>query len=196
MNNNSCFRLTEKGRLQLFFFCLLVCSNVMDVTNGFAFSSSTNPTRMIRPTLAVMPNLLLRDSNSQKHSVRMFLVSEEDVLEAVEEAEKRWAEALEARKNANALSDRAEEEAEAASDKAKEVEEKMKDKTKKISVKTLAEGDAVARSNLDASSMVNKALEAAEEADRLLEEAETALEKSEQTLDQHLKDFPDSPLAQ
>ena len=43
--------------------------------------------------------------------------------------------------------------------------------------------------------MVNRALQASEAADRLLAKAELALEKSEECLDQHLKDFPDSPLA-
>ena len=80
----------------------------------------------------------------------LFLVTEDDVLKAVEDAEKLWAEALEARKTANALSDRAEEEAEAASSQAKEVEEIMKDRSQPISVEKLAKADAVARSNLDA----------------------------------------------
>ena len=61
-----------------------------------------------------------------------------------------WAEALEARKTANALSDRAEEEAEAASSQAKEVEEIMKDRSQPISMEKLTQADAVARSSLDA----------------------------------------------
>jgi len=44
----------------------------------------------------------------RRDRTRTFLVSEEDVLEAVEKAEALWAEALEARKRSNELIDKAE----------------------------------------------------------------------------------------
>jgi hypothetical protein len=169
--------------------CLFVCR--YSYVNSFvSFSSSSR-----RPNKLSSQRQRQRQQ-SRRHRLRTFLVSEEDILEYVEHAEQLWAEALEARKTANALSDRAEEEAEAASSRAKEVGEKMKDRSKPISMETLTEGDAVARSSLDAGSMVNRALQASDEADRLLAEAELALQKSEECLDQHLEDFPDSPLAQ
>lgn len=132
------------------------------------------------------------------HPTALFLVTEDDVIKAVEEAEGLWAKALDARKTANAISDRAEEEAEASSERAKKVEAKIRDNNiskTPITMETLTEGDAVARSSLDAGLLVNKALAASEEADELLLLAEEALEASEKILEQHLIDFPDSSLA-
>jgi hypothetical protein len=150
------------------------------------------------------------DIRSQQHSARTTpstsrqlvvrrLVTEEEVLAAVEEAEKLWAQALEARKTANALSDRAEEEAEAAASTSKEVDDMFQfSKSNKIPItmQQLAQADAAAKSNLDAGSMVNRALRASDEADRLEKLAEEALQRSEEKLEQHLKDFPNSSLAQ
>jgi soluble cytochrome b562 len=50
--------------------------------------------------------------------------------------------------------------------------------------------------NIEANSMVSKALQAAEEADLLEEMAEQALQESEKALTQHLEDFPDSQFAE
>jgi len=127
------------------------------------------------------------------------LVSEEDVLEAVEKAEELWSQALEARKTANALSDRAEEEAEAAAATSKEIDnlfQVQKASSEPITMQQLAKADAAAKNNLDAGSMVNKALQALEEAERLEALAEEALRRSEEILEQHAVDFPDSPFAQ
>jgi len=129
----------------------------------------------------------------------LHLVTEEDVLEAVEDAEKLWAQALEARKTANALSDRAEEEAEATAESAKEIDalfQTQRQNQQSITMQQLAKADTVARTNLDAGNLVNRALKAAEEADYLETLAEDALKKSEDRLEQHLKDFPNSSLAQ
>lgn len=125
---------------------------------------------------------------------KLSLVTEDDVIEAVEKAEKLWEEALEARKTANALSDRAEEEAEAAASSAVEADEMMK-ASKSISLEKIAQADAAAKSNIDANSMVSRALQALEKADELERIAEEALSQSEEKLEQHLKDFPDSTLA-
>jgi hypothetical protein len=95
---------------------------------------------------------------------RMFLVSEEDVLEAVERAEALWAEALEARKTANALIDRAEEEANASAGTAKEAENIFQDKTTPITMQELVQVDSAAKASLDATSLVNKAMDASDEA--------------------------------
>ena len=118
------------------------------------------------------------------------------MIEAVEKAETLWAQALEARKTANALSDRAEEEAEAAAGSAKEAENIFQNKTSPVSMEQLVQFDAIAKTSLDSTTMINKALKASEEADELEQLAEEALRKSEEQLEQHLKDFPDSPLAQ
>lgn len=135
----------------------------------------------------------------RKRQTRCCLVTEEDVLEAVEEAEQMWAKALDARKTANALSDRAEEEAEASASTSKEVDElfrTQRNNSQPITMEQLAQADAAAKSNLDAGSIVKQAVSAVEEADRLETLAEEALQRSEEKLEQHLADFPDSSLAQ
>ena len=133
---------------------------------------------------------------SSKILTQLRLVTEDDVLEAVEKAESLWEQALEARKTANALSDRAEEEAEAAASTARDAENMLKDTQSPISLEKIAQADLATKSNIDANGMVNKALEAEEEANRLESLAEEALRISEEQLSQHLVDVPDSPLAE
>jgi cell division septum initiation protein DivIVA len=127
------------------------------------------------------------------------IVTEEMVLEALENAEKAWEAALEARKTANALIDRAEEEAEAASVVAQETEKMVGDNQRQkipVTMQQLAQVDRAANASLDATNKVNRAVKASEEADRLEKLAENALQESERLLDDHLKAFPDSPLAE
>ena len=103
-------------------------------------------------------------SSTRSNRVRTFLVSEEDVLEAVEKAEELWAEALEARKEANALIDKAEEEATASAGTAKEAENIFQDKTTPVTMQELVQVDNAAKASLDATSLVNKAMEASDRA--------------------------------
>jgi hypothetical protein len=173
-------------------FILLLVSTFPDQLNGFG-SHSVN---YHRGSLRTVQQHLSTVGDRTLSATKMSLVSEEDVLEAVEQAEALWAQALEARKTANALSDRAEEEAEAAAGTAREAENIFQNQTAPVSMEQLVQVDKAAKSNLDATSMVNRALKASEEADRLEQLAEEALRKSEEQLEQHLKDFPDSPLAQ
>jgi uncharacterized coiled-coil DUF342 family protein len=147
---------------------------------------------------ASAPQILLRERQPSPSYTTLTsylrLVTEQEVIEAVEQAEKLWAKALEARKNANALSDRAEEEAEAAADLSESVAAEFQS-MQAISAEKIAQADAATKSNIDANSMVSKAMRAADEADELEAQAEKALQLSEEKLDQHLKDFPESPLA-
>lgn len=124
---------------------------------------------------------------------KLGVVTAEQVVQIVEAAEELWEKAHEARKTANALSDRAEEEAEAASSLAEESQARMREGA--ISLEKISDHDAATVAHLDASSMVSKALEATDEADRLEALAEEKLKESEEALAQHLIDFPDSPLA-
>ena len=120
------------------------------------------------------------------------------VLQAVEDAERAWEAALEARKTANALIDRAEEEAEAASIVAQETEKMVGDNQKQklpVTMQQLAQVDRASAASLDATSKVNRAVRASEEAERLEKIAELALQESERLLDDHIKSFPDSSLA-
>lgn len=129
-------------------------------------------------------------------TTRTFLVSEDDVLEAVESAETLWAGALEARKTANALVDEAEEEAESSAETAKGAENIFQDKSTPITMEQLVQVDTAAKASLGATTLVNEATKAMEEADQLESEAEEALKKSEELLDQHLIDFPNSSFAE
>lgn len=146
------------------------------------YSSSSSP---------LSPQLL----TTRQKTTRIFLVSEEDVLDAVERAETLWAEALESRKIANTSSDRAEKKAEESAEESEEAANIFQDRTTPVSKEQLIQVDTASKNSLDATFFVNKALEASDEADRLEQEAEEALRNSEERLDQHLKDFPNSPLA-
>ena len=142
-------------------------------------------------TDAFCPPVVTFRHQRQRH--RLAAVTEDEVLAQVEKAEESWARALEARKEANALSDRAEEQGEAAAEIAKEAEAAIREGA--ISLEKIAMADQATNSNLDAGSVLSRALQAADDADRLEAIAEVALAKSEEMLDQHLVDFPDSSLA-
>ena len=160
-------------------------------------TNSQGSCRQRQLSVDVNHNIFRTQGNSFRCSgTALCLISEEDVLEAVERAETLWAEALEARKKANALIDQAEVEANASAGTAKEAENIFQDKTTPITMQELVQVDSAAKASLDATSLVNKAMEASDEAERLESEAEEALKKSEETLDQHLIDFPDSSLAE
>jgi hypothetical protein len=167
----------------------IAASVLMSVVSGF-FIARPMQVRTDRVRIPVVGSSSPRFATS----TCLSLVAEDDVIEAVEKAESLWAEALEARKAANALSDQAEEEAEAAAETSQQVAE-MYQNMKAISLEKVAQADEATKSNIDASSMVGTALDASDEADRLEGMAEEALKLSEQKLEQHLKDFPDSPLA-
>mmetsp|Transcript_939 Transcript_939/g.2135 ORF Transcript_939/g.2135 Transcript_939/m.2135 type:complete len:165 (+) Transcript_939:44-538(+) len=142
-------------------------------------------------TDAFCPPVVTSRHQRQRHP--LAAVTEDEVLAQVEKAEESWARALEARKEANALSDRAEEQGEAAAEIAKEAEAAIREGA--ISLEKIAMADQATNSNLDAGSVLSRALQAADDADRLEAIAEVALANSEEMLDQHLIDFPDSSLA-
>ncbi len=102
--------------------------------------------------------------NSRYCKTKMFLVSEEDVLDAVERAETLWAEALEARKTANALADKAEEDAQASAASSEKAANIFQDKTTPVSMEDLVQVDSASRASLDATTLVNEALKASDHA--------------------------------
>lgn len=129
-----------------------------------------------------------------RRSARSFalrLVTENEILEKLTKAEELWAEAHDARQEANALSERAELEAETAATKAFAAKENMK---QSISVEKLEQADAATLANIGATEVLSMALNASEKADEMELLAEQALEESENALEQHFIDFPDSPL--
>ncbi|VEU39041.1 unnamed protein product [Pseudo-nitzschia multistriata] len=158
----------------------------------------SSPPCAFQSSRVVVSTSVNHGNHCRRHSTtrsRIFLVSEEDVLEAVERAEGLWEKALAARTEANALIDRAEVEANASAETVKKSENTFMDKTKPVSMEQLVEVDKAAKASLEATTLVNEAMKASEEADRLEAEAEEALKKSEEVLDQHLIDYPDSALA-
>ena len=196
---------------KIFAFLVLVLAANNGIAEAFCtFGTSSQGTCHHQPQVVVNYGHLPLSSSisgvriNKKHSARStassttrtFLVSEEDVLEAVERAETLWAEALEARKTANALIDRAEEEAEASAGSAKDAENIFQNKTTPVTMEQLVKVDTAAKASLEATMLVNEATKTSDEADQLELEAEEALKKSEEILDQHLIDFPNSSLAE
>ena len=196
--------LARKSNGQSWKMCFLVILAAFIVGTSHVSHAFSTPLRLSRyaiprPHCQGLQNLPGPQNAKRIHRSICHLVSEDDVVQAVEQAEEMWAEALEARKTANALSDRAEEEAEAAAATSEEIDtlfRTQKAQSEPITMTQLAAADAAARSNLDAGSMVNRALRAVEQAEKLEALAEEALQRSEEILEQHLSDFPDSPFAQ
>ena len=195
-SSQNCYRsddiviVNRNGNFPLFF-----SSSSTSTPSPPVLSSTRRKTTKATTTHLSTDTVINLREQRESSSTRIFLVSEEDVLEAVEYAETSWAEALEARKTANELSDKAEEEAEATAELAKKAENIFDDRSKRVTMEQLVQVDEVAKNSLDATSSLNRAMEASDEADRLEQEAEEALRKSEERLDQHLKDYSDSSLA-
>jgi hypothetical protein len=159
---------------------------------------------MIRSNLSLLLILLLAHcctgfvvlphrtaQQQQPRIVSLRLVTEDEILERLTKAEELWAEAHDARQEANALSERAESEADTAATKAFAAKENMK---VSISLEKLEQADAATVANIGATEVLSMALNASEKADELELLAEQALEESEKALEQHFIDFPDSPL--
>lgn len=138
----------------------------------------------LRVCSAFIAPVISNTRNQHQHlKWQIRAVSEEEVLTAVESAEGLWADALKARESA----DKAAGVAEATqSIRSGDGDVSHLDATT-ISIAQMA-GD------IDLDVHVKKATEFSEEADRIEAEAEAALVETEKLLDQHLKDFPDSPL--
>jgi exonuclease VII small subunit len=119
-------------------------------------------------------------------SAKLAVVTEEQVLAAVEQAEALWTEALEARKKADEAAGKAE--AANANGKSGHITSHLSPQI--VSLASLAD------SMEQAESFVEESVKYAEEADKIEATAEAALEQTEKLLEQHLKDFPNSSLAQ
>lgn len=119
------------------------------------------------------------------------VVTEDDVEKAVEKAEKLWADALAARKKADALSAEAEEMATAAATVGEEQSAKLGDATR-FEMSLLSGASQAMSSSLQAGEVLSDAVEAAEEAQKLEDLAEAALAESEAAIEAHLADFPDA----
>jgi hypothetical protein len=117
------------------------------------------------------------------------VVTEQDVLALVEKAEDLWAQAYEARKTANELSERAESLGKDAERSATSSTHALKES---ISAKNIEEASNAQNLSLELGSLLDEALEAQRKADEIEERAEEALRASEMALEQHLVDFPEN----
>ena len=131
----------------------------------------------------------------QRHSLikspqsALFLVTEEDVIAKVEEAEALWARAYEARKAANELSEKAEAIGQDAEVSTSDATEALK---QSISLAKVADATMAQNLSLDLGNVLEQAIKAQEEADEIEAQAEMALAASEAALEQHLIDFPEN----
>ena len=117
------------------------------------------------------------------------MVTEEDVIKLVEEAEDLWAKAYEARKSANELSEKAEAIGKNAEESTTEAMEALKES---ISLGKIADANEAQNLSLELGSLLDEAERAQKEADEIEELAEKALAASEAALEQHLIDFPEN----
>ena len=120
------------------------------------------------------------------------LVTYEQVRSAVEAAEELWGRALAAREKADELS----EEAERLSDEAVQKTEESTNQvatSSKFSLSMIGDARAAMDTSIEVQRLLGEAVKAATIADQLEVDAEAALQASEEALQQHLIDFPDSP---
>eukprot|EP00521_Asterionellopsis_glacialis_P010627 CAMPEP_0195296578 /NCGR_PEP_ID=MMETSP0707-20130614/19756_1 /TAXON_ID=33640 /ORGANISM="Asterionellopsis glacialis, Strain CCMP134" /LENGTH=190 /DNA_ID=CAMNT_0040358129 /DNA_START=132 /DNA_END=704 /DNA_ORIENTATION=+ len=167
-------------------------------TKGFSVvypSSSTTKCQsaslLLQPKTAFPKKRVSSYQNNKfaRSGIRCNLVTEEQVLEAVEASEKLWEEALEARKKANALSEQAETLGEEAASSTEQVANALQ---KNVGLDQIENAKSAINSSLDAGSILSDALEATKEADQLEAKADNALAKAEELLSQHLVDFPEN----
>jgi hypothetical protein len=114
---------------------------------------------------------------------RLAAVTEDQVLAAVEEAESLWAKALEARQKADEAAGKAEAVRAASNDS-----DTSHLSSQVLSLAHLADG-------MEADEFLQQAEEYSQQAEEIETRANAALAKTEALWEQHLKDFPDSPLA-
>ena len=124
-------------------------------------------------------------------------VTADDVEIAVEKAEKLWADALAAREKAETLAVQAEELASQSETSTTTAKDALEDSTgvKTFKLSMLGDAQAAMDVSIRAGEILADAYDAAEEAERLEALAEEALVASEEAIEQHLVDFPDSELA-
>lgn len=141
------------------------------------------------------PFAVLPATQTMRHqsSWRLAAVTEAQVLAAVEEAETLWAEAMEARNKADEAAGKAEAIRAASSTEDGETPDGDAPETSHLSPKVLSLASLA--DGMEADTFIEEAEKYSQEADEIETKAEKALTETETLLEQHLKDFPDSPLA-
>jgi hypothetical protein len=122
------------------------------------------------------------------------LVTEDDVVAAVDKCERLWADALAAREKVDLLSTEAEQLSEASSASAEQASAAAANATT-FKLSMLGDIKVATDANLDANAVLADAVDASEEAERLELLAEAATAEMDKVIEQHLIDFPDSELA-
>ncbi|CAB9516524.1 expressed unknown protein [Seminavis robusta] len=148
-----------------------------------------NIARLVLVLVTILPSAAFVSSTGsttgRPRSCKLAAVTEEQVLAAVERAEALWADSLEARKNA----DEAAGKAEAARAGADGDHDSSHLNPKIVNLASVAD-------SMEADSFVEQAMKFSEKADDIEAKAEAALEETENLLERHLMDFPNSPLAE
>ena len=137
-------------------------------------------------------HLVTRISNRHikpRTSSFLHLTTEEDVIKLVEKAEQLWAQAYEARKSANDLSEKAETLGINAEQSASDAQAQLQSS---VSVAKIGEAQLAQNLSLDLGNLLEKVQEAEKMADEIEGRAEEALKASEEALEQHLIDFPEN----
>mmetsp|Transcript_27876 Transcript_27876/g.39186 ORF Transcript_27876/g.39186 Transcript_27876/m.39186 type:complete len:141 (-) Transcript_27876:482-904(-) len=122
------------------FLVLLVAVVIgLSKTDGFCLNPScTIPATRTRSLQTTTPSFIpktsfcFHENKNKKNLIVLNLVTEEEVLVAVEESEKLWEKALEARKKANELSDEAEKVGEEAASSAQDATNELQQAQKKF----------------------------------------------------------------
>ena len=135
------------------------------------------------------PQTIIKSPTSPASTTSIFLVTEEDVIKLVEEAEDLWAKAYEARKTANELSEKAEA---AGKDAELSTTDAMQALQESISIDKIADANEAQNLSLELGSLLDEVEKAQKEADDIEVLADKALAASEAALEQHLIDFPEN----
>jgi len=167
----------------------LICSAIYYVTSASSTVSSFCPTYLPHRISLFFGGGGGGGGKITSSPTKLFIVSEEDVIKLVEEAEDLWAKAYEARKIANELSEKAE-----AMGKDAEVSttDAMQALKESISKEKIEDATNAQNLSLELGSLLDEAVRAQQEADEIEERAEKALVASETALEQHFIDFPEN----
>lgn len=167
--------------------------SVLQSATGFSSSFNTAPS-LLSSKKTLISKKYRDPSVATQTSTSLYLVTEDEVIAAVEKAELLWSDALEAREKSDLLSTEAEEEAVSAETTTTQSSNviKMVESTKSFGQSQIDAAQNALDAGFEATSKVTSALDAANEADALEALAEEALAASEKVLEQHLIDFPEN----
>jgi predicted nucleotidyltransferase len=133
-----------------------------------------------------------------KNHWHLAAVTEEQVEQALNRSEELWNQVLDLREKADKSAEKAETIRASAENTTEEGNSDGDSETKHDTAHLISKSSSLSSlgDSMEADQFVKEAEELISEADSLEFKAKKALEETEMLLEQHLKDFPDSPLAQ